>query len=155
MTPPRIEVVWASGEPALAQVALEEAVAAALSEGGRAGLEIAITFVDDAALAELHDAHLGDPSRTDVMAFDLGEDGVGPAGELYVSVERAHAVAALRGVAPERELTLYVVHGLLHLCGHDDHEDEERARMRSAEARVMASLGFAPDDGVHELGASD
>ena len=88
---------------------------------------------------------------TDVMSFDLGDDENGPAGELYVSVDRARAVAAERGVSLERELTLYVVHGALHLCGFDDHEESERERMRGAEREVMERLGFPPDDLPHEL----
>jgi probable rRNA maturation factor len=101
-------------------------------------------FVSDAELARLHAEHLDDPSPTDVMAFDLGEEGGGPAGEVYVSVERARAVARERELAPEAELLLYVVHGCLHLCGHDDHEPRARARMRAAERAVLTRLGSAP-----------
>lgn len=126
-------------------------VQAALEHGGRAGVAIDVVLVDDPTLAELHGRFLGDPSPTDVMSFDLGEDEPGPVGELYVSVDRAREVAAQRGVAFERELALYLVHGTLHLCGHDDHESEDRARMREAEAEVMSALGYEPDEAPHDV----
>ena len=130
------------------------AVGAALEHGGRPGLGVDVVLLGDEALAELHGRFLDDPTATDVMAFDLGpsefeapegEDRE-PEAEIYVSVERARAVAEERGLPAVRELTLYLVHGALHLCGHDDHEPAERAAMRVAEAEVLATLGFAPVD---------
>ncbi|MBI1381441.1 MAG: rRNA maturation RNase YbeY [Planctomycetaceae bacterium] len=132
-------------------------VAAALDEGGRAGVELSVVLVDDATLAELHGQQLGDPTPTDVMSFDLeGDEGteaqsVGPVGEVYVSVDRAQAVASERGVRFARELALYLVHGTLHLCGHDDHEPDDRARMRAAETRVLTRLGFEADTAPHDI----
>jgi len=140
------EVTWTvPGPRLLSEVEVQAAVAAALEHGGRAGIPLAVVFVTDRELARLHARHLGDPSRTDVMAFDLGEEGGGPAGEVFVSVERARAVARARDLAPERELALYVVHGCLHLCGHDDHAPRARARMRRAERAVLARLGYAAE----------
>lgn len=148
-----VSVAWteAAGEPLLTEGATQRAVEAALSHGGRAGAEISVAFVDDGAIAAMHGEWLGDDAPTDVITFDLGEDQEGPAGELYVSVERARAEAAARGLDPVRELALYVVHGTLHLCGFDDHAEDERARMRAAEAQVLASLGYAPAPGVDDL----
>lgn len=146
--PPRAPGVhWTvRGRRLLSQRQVRAAVAAALAHGGRPGLWVEVVFVDDRALARLHARHLGDPSPTDVITFDLGGDG-GPEAELYVSVERARAEARARGLSAERELTLYVVHGCLHLCGFDDHASRARARMRAAEAAVLAELGHAPDRG--------
>lgn len=141
---PPAEVSWdVPGPRLLSEAEVRAVVAAALGHGGRADLALSVVFVSDARLAELHAVHLGDPSPTDVMAFDLGSDGGGVAGELYVSVERARAVAAARDLAPERELALYVVHGCLHLCGFDDLRPRARARMRVAERIVLERLGHA------------
>jgi probable rRNA maturation factor len=98
--------------------------------------------VTDRELARLHGERLGDPSPTDVMAFDLGP-GKGVAGEVYVSAERARRVSRERDEPPERELALYVVHGCLHLCGFDDRRPRDRARMRAAERSVLSRLGLA------------
>jgi probable rRNA maturation factor len=150
------EVAWCiEGERPLADGAVERAVRAALRHGERALVELSVVFVTDPVLAEMHAKHLGDSSETDVISFDLGEDTVGPAGELYISVDRARAVAGLRGSSLERELLLYVVHGALHLCGYDDHEDDERERMRTAERHVMGELGFPPDGLPHDIDHDD
>ena len=79
------------------------ALGAALAHGGEPELRVDVIFVDDAELARLHGQFLGDPTRTDVITFDLRDDGVpdehGPDGEIYVSVERAREVAAARGAS--------------------------------------------------------
>jgi rRNA maturation RNase YbeY len=68
------------------------------------------------------------------------EDGSGV--DLVVSVERAHAIAADTGHAPQNELALYVVHGLLHACGFDDLDAAARREMRAAERVVLDRLGL-------------
>ena len=141
---PAALVSWTvAGPRLLSDDEVRAVVRAALEQGGRPQLLLSVVFVSDAELATLHGRHLGDPSPTDVMAFDLAEEGGGPAGEVYVSVERARAEARARDLAPERELALYILHGCLHLCGHDDHRPRARARMRAAERAVLARLGYA------------
>ena len=124
------------------------ALAAALAHGGRSELKVDLLFVDDPTLSELHEQFLDDPSVTDVMAFDYTgdddhldeEDQSSPEAEVYVSVDRARAVAAERGESVREELLLYIVHGSLHLCGLDDHAVEDREEMRAAERAVLSSL---------------
>ncbi|MBI5431582.1 MAG: rRNA maturation RNase YbeY [Planctomycetes bacterium] len=111
--------------------------------GGRGSAWFSVVFVSDLELARLHAEWLDDPTVTDVITFDLGDEPGGPVGELFVSVDRARAIAAERGGSEARELALYVVHGVLHLCGHDDHADGARRRMRREERRVLAELGYA------------
>lgn len=140
---------WADGDAFLEDAEVERLVDAAFSHGGRAGATVEITFVGEDFLTRMHADHLDDASPTDVITFDLGE-GEGVVGELYVSVDRAREVAARRGVSFERELALYVVHGVLHLCGHDDVEAAARARMRVAEREVLVRLAYPPDDAPHD-----
>ena len=116
------------------------AAEAALAHGGRAGIELGLVLVGDAALCALHERWMGDPAPTDVLSFDLGEELGGPAGEVYVSVDCARRVARERQLDPVGELLLYVVHGVLHLCGYDDHDPGDRRRMRAAERKVLARL---------------
>ena len=144
-----IEVHWAEEDPCLPEERVREAARAALREGGRPGIGLSLVFVSEVELTRLHLERLGDPEPTDVMAFDLGEDAEGPAGELYVSVDRAREVASELDAPLERELLLYVVHGVLHLCGHDDHDAEDVREMRAAEARVLRELGLATDPERH------
>jgi len=130
--------------PELVDDEVKAAVGAALMHGGRAGLRVDVVFVDDPTLREMHERFLDDPSETDVMAFDYTEsddaDDPDPQAEVYVSADRARAVAEDRGESARGELLLYLVHGSLHLCGLDDHDERARAEMRAAEKTVLADL---------------
>ena len=138
-------VSWLIEPRLLSDEQVEELVRCALETGGRTGASIDVVFADDALLSELHGSWLDDPSPTDVLSFDLGE-GPGPSGEVLVSVERAREVAAQRNIEPSAELALYVVHGVLHLCGFDDRDGEDRRAMRAAERRALLNAGHLPPD---------
>jgi probable rRNA maturation factor len=148
-----VQLHWATTPGALGEAEATRIVDAALEHGGRAGIDIEVVIVDDAKLTELHGRFLDDATPTDVISFDLGEEGEGPAAELYVSIDCARRVAAERGVSEDRELALYLVHGTLHLCGHDDHADDDRARMRAAERDVLRALGYEDDTSPHDRDA--
>jgi probable rRNA maturation factor len=124
-------------------------VRAAAEAGRRGSAWWSIVFVSDRELARMHGRWLDDASPTDVITFDLDDEHGGPAGELYVSVDRARKVATERGGSAARELALYLVHGVLHLCGHDDRRPTARLRMRRAERRVLDRLGFAPEGDLY------
>jgi probable rRNA maturation factor len=141
---------WAEGEPLLSDEEVDRIVTSALERGGREGAEVEVTFVGEEFLTQLHEEHLDDATATDVITFDLG-DGEGVVGELYVSVDRAREMAEQRGVSVERELALYVVHGVLHLCGHDDVEAASRRQMREVERELLEGFGYPSDDAPHDL----
>src|SRR5207245_8564741 len=81
---------------------------------------------------------------TDVISFGLSEPG-DPVlfGELIVSAETAATTARQAGVDPWHELALYLVHGVLHLCGYDDSSPDARAAMRRREGEILARAGCA------------
>lgn len=138
-----VRIAWASRlrrPRGLGDARVRRAAEAALAHGGRPDLQLDVVFVDDPDLCRMHEEWLDDPTPTDVISFDLGEDGGGPGGELYVSTERARAVARERGLDRVGEHLLYVVHGALHLCGFDDRRPRDRARMRAAERKVLARV---------------
>ncbi len=62
--------------------------------------------------------------------------------EIVVSVERARREAKRMGHTIRAETALYIVHGILHVCGHDDADLKDRRRMRAAEERILESLGL-------------
>ena len=105
---------------------------------GLAG-ELSLAFLGDAELASIHANFLADPTPTDVITFP-GEAAEGLAGEICVSVERAEMEAVARDELFARELTLYLVHGWLHLVGFDDMEDADRLLMREAEWESMGAI---------------
>ncbi|MFO1448543.1 MAG: rRNA maturation RNase YbeY [Opitutaceae bacterium] len=104
--------------------------------------ELSLVFLTDPALAALHAQFLDDPSCTDVITFE-GSELDGSAGEVCVSVDTAWAYARDHGRSFAEELTLYLVHGWLHLAGYDDLQPQKKRRMRAAEARAMALLQAA------------
>ena len=104
--------------------------------------ELSLVFLTDAALARLHSDFLDDPSTTDVITFE-GDSAFGTAGEICVSADTAAAFAREHGREFSTELTLYLVHGWLHLAGYDDLQPQKKRAMRRAEARAMRVLQAA------------
>ncbi len=107
-------------------------------------LNVVLTRAD--AMAEMNEQFLQHHGRTDVLTFDLRDDDDFDVvdddcvAEVYVCPDVAVEFSAKFGTTPSYELTLYIVHGMLHLAGEDDLEDEARASMRLAEKRVMDGL---------------
>lgn len=116
---------------------VERVISTTLEFAEDRGRDVSLLLTDDAEIARVHGEFLGDPKPTDVISFDL-DDTI----DLVVSVECARREARERGHTIRAETALYIVHGLLHACGYDDHCDEDRARMRAAEQEVLARLGM-------------
>lgn len=107
--------------------------------------EVNIYFVDTPAICKLHEEFFDDPSPTDCISFPLDEDPEGSQisrllGEVFICPETALAYAKKHQANPYEETTLYILHGLLHLMGHGDIEEQEAASMRKAEERHMQNL---------------
>ena len=117
--------------------------AARLEAGERVRLrEVNVVLAGRELVHEINRTWLGHDWPTDVVSFPLDAeaqaDGVID-GEVYVDLDMAAERAEEFGATPEGEALRYVVHGLLHLCGHDDATDDERAAMRALEDRYLAS----------------
>jgi probable rRNA maturation factor len=123
---------------------LDRLVRIVLAAQHRPRASISIALVDNATIHGINQAHLGHDWPTDVITFPLSDpDEPVLAGELVVSTEMACSSAREFGVEPALELSLYVVHGLLHLCGFDDHDDSARRTMRRREDELLSQAGFA------------
>ena len=122
-------------------IALLDAHADKFRSGCPAG-ELSLAFMSDAKLAQLHADFLDDPTTTDVITFE-GQPEFGVAGEICVSADTAAAYAKDHQRDFSEELTLYVVHGWLHLAGYDDLQPAKKRLMRAAEARAMKLLHAA------------
>lgn len=107
--------------------------------GGCAEGELSLAFLTDAALARVHADFLDDGTSTDVITFE-GNEGFNSAGEICVSADTAASYARANGRNFSEELTLYVVHGWLHLAGYDDLKPALKRQMRAAERRAMTLL---------------
>jgi len=121
---------------------LREAVQAIARDAGVERGSISLAIVDDATIHELNRRHLGHDYATDVLSFVL-ESGEGwLEGEVVASMETAARRAPEFGWAAADELLLYVVHGALHLVGHDDQDPEARRAMRAAERKYLGRSGI-------------
>ena len=113
--------------------------------------ELSLAFLTDAALARIHADFLDDPTTTDVITFE-GNAALESAGEICVSPDTAATFAATHDRDFSEELTLYIVHGWLHLAGYDDLKPAKKRRMRAAESRAMALLHEAKVLPLFKLG---
>lgn len=110
--------------------------------GGCPAGELSLAFLTDPALSRIHADFLSDPTATDVITFE-GNTSLASAGEICVSVDTAVNYAHLHDHDFSEELTLYVVHGWLHLSGYDDLQPAKKRQMRAAEKRAMSVLRAA------------
>ena len=123
---------------------------AALSGGS-----LRVRCVDDAAMSDAHQRHSGIPGPTDVLTFDMREsaDAVLDT-DLIIDVEEAERQGAARGHSRESELLLYIVHGVLHCLGFDDHDEASFQAMHALEDRTLREIGVgavfaAPENPEH------
>ena len=114
--------------------ALEASAAFPIAQG-----ELSVVFVTDATIGRIHDDFMDDPSATDVITFPANTE-MESAGEIIVSVDHALSRAEELGEPFSRELSLYLVHGWLHLAGYDDRNETDRAGMRIAEQQALEIL---------------
>jgi probable rRNA maturation factor len=134
------------GSPSGLRARIRRAAAAAMHSQGyhRGRLEIAI--VDAAEMRRLHKQWMGRATVTDVLSFDLRDrpEGGFVDGQLIVCEAVARREAGRQDTDWRGELLLYVVHGCLHLCGHDDHRAADAAKMHEQEDRLLSLLGWGP-----------
>ncbi len=116
-----------------AALALENAAAQDSPLSHLATLEVAL--VDDVTSDQVHRDFMDIEGPTDVITFHHGE--------IVIGAEVAERQAAEYGEPLAREILRYLVHGLLHLAGHEDTEPEERATMEAAQETIVATLWTA------------
>lgn len=114
-----------------------------LAREGVSKASVSIVLVNDATIHDLNRLHLGHDWPTDVITFPLSDlDDPVLVGELIVSTETAATTARQADLDPLAELALYVVHGILHLCGLDDRDALDQAAMRLREAEHLTAFGW-------------
>lgn len=124
---------------------LEDAARAALRLSAASDADLTLVLTGDEHIRALNRDFLDHDQPTDVLAFPADETdpetGRRYLGDVVISLPRASEQAAARGHATQAEVQLLVVHGVLHLLGHDHAEADEKARMWAAQAKVLESLG--------------
>lgn len=113
--------------------------------------ELSLALVNDSTMSKLHEQFMSIAGPTDVLTFPIDEDARGRimTGEVIVCVPEARRQARAMGTDVRRELLLYALHGMLHLCDFDDRTAAGYQRMHRTEDRILGRLGvgpvFAPD----------
>jgi len=105
-----------------------------------------IVLVDSEEIRRLNKEFLGRDRATDVLAFPLGGEFISTkdmVGEVVISVEDAARQAEDLEHKLNEELALLVIHGLLHLAGYRDNDQEKRKQMRRKEEEILHKLGVS------------
>jgi probable rRNA maturation factor len=133
------------GLPTVDRRLLRSRGARVLQALSRARSELSIALVDDATIADMNARYRGESRATDVLSFSLVEGeyadhGGNLLGDVVISVETAarHARRAHRGL--DAEVARLLIHGTLHLLGHDHETDDQARTMRAEERRLWRAI---------------
>lgn len=118
---------------------------AVLSAIGESRSELSIALVDDAQIRELNARWRDRRRSTDVLSFsqiegDFAKHRAALLGDVVISVETAAAQATSRHRGLDEVVAKLLIHGVLHLIGHDHEKDEEALRMGAEERRIWREL---------------
>ena len=126
---------------------IERAVKAALAHQKESlDVNLSVVLTDNRRLHKLNRDYLGVDAPTDVLSFPASESdpetGARYIGDILISVPYAAKGAKLAGNSLEAELQLLVVHGVLHLLGHDHAKPKDKSKMWKAQAQILETLGL-------------
>jgi probable rRNA maturation factor len=107
--------------------------------------DVDIAVVTSREIASVHRAYLSRAGATDVICFDLSDQRNGQTAndihaQILVCGQVARREAAARGRSIQRELLLYVLHGLLHLAGYDDTDADQAKRMHARQEELLEAF---------------
>jgi probable rRNA maturation factor len=119
-----------------------------LHEVDEADSSISLSFVHDDEIAEINLEHRGKDRPTDVLSFPI--DGEGDTiegtermlGDIIISLDTALAQAKDYDADLDAEVERLLIHGVLHLLGHDHEEEDEREEMQAEERRLASAIGL-------------
>ena len=100
---------------------------------------LSVTFLSAKRMAEVNEAHLQHKGPTDIITFDYSEANALD-GELIICPAVAAKYSQRYNVSLGRELARYFIHGVLHLQGHNDHDPNDRRKMKREENRLLTQL---------------
>ena len=130
------------------QARLDRQARAILSDVGEASAELGILFVGDQRMRSLNRQYRGKDRTTDVLAFAMREaphSSSSLLGDVVIAVPTAVRQAKEGQRSLDEELTVLLVHGILHLCGYDHERSEKEARrMHRRERMILGSLARLP-----------
>jgi probable rRNA maturation factor len=123
---------------------IESSASAVLENEGILDGELTVLVTVDEQMENLNREYRGIDSTTDVLAFPAGYTDPDTSslylGDVLISFPRAVEQAAAGGHPVAFEIQLLTVHGVLHLLGYDDEEENEKERMWAAQSRILSQL---------------
>ncbi len=125
--------------------ALKRTARALLEAAGEGHSALSVSLVGDKRIAQINGEHRGKDASTDVLSFPLEPAAGDPErllGDIVISVETARRQAAAYDAPLQREIYRLLIHGLLHLLGHDHEEAADRAAMEAEERRLAQAIGM-------------
>jgi|SRR5271157_686655 len=141
-----IYIEFESKVKAVSVQVIERAAKRALEHKSASG-DISIVLTNNARLHQLNHDYLGVDAPTDVLSFPASETdpetGARYLGDILISIARAEEQAKSASHPLEAEVQLLVVHGVLHLLGHDHANAKEKAMMWKVQAEILESIGLS------------
>jgi probable rRNA maturation factor len=120
-----------------------------LAVAGESGASLSLTLVGDGAMRRINRTHRGRDKPTDVLSFGGTPGPERLLGDVVISVDRAREQAAGYDATLQREIYRLLIHGLLHVLGHDHHAPAQRRRMLREERRLASAIALPwPYDGA-------
>jgi len=102
--------------------------------------EVDIAIVTARKIASLNRQYLQHAGSTDVLSFDLSSCGSGLVAQIIVCADVAVRQARARRIGPQRELMLYITHGLLHVLGYDDTNPQAAEKMYARQEQLLSEF---------------
>ncbi|HNX86222.1 MAG TPA: rRNA maturation RNase YbeY [Bacteroidales bacterium] len=106
------------------------------------GVPGAINFIicNDDYLLKMNKKYLKQKTLTDILTFPMADDDKTISADMYISIERIRDNSKKFKVQVKKELARVMIHGILHLLGYDDHDEEGMKKMREKEDYYLAGL---------------
>lgn len=123
-------------ELSLQQSEIEKNIEKLIETEGKIPGDISYIFCSDDYLLEINKQYLNHDYYTDVITFDYCENGV-ISGDIFISVDTIKSNAQEYSVTFEKELQRVMIHGVLHLVGYKDKQDDDQKVMRSKEDEYL------------------
>ena len=123
--------------------ALKSTMRSLMAAVGHSDAAISVTLVGDAAIQEINRDHRGKDKPTDVLSFPLEPEPFAQEkllGDIVISIDTAKRQAADYDATLQREVYRLLIHGLLHVLGHDHEEANERKQMEAEERRLARAI---------------
>lgn len=121
------------------KIKLKKVIKGIGSEAGRRVRLISIILCDNQYIKRINTDYLSHEYPTDVITFDLSS-GDYLESDIFIGAEVVQENAKLYNCSIQYELERVIIHGVLHLCGFDDHDEDERKLMRQAEDKWLYIL---------------